>query len=85
MRCRTTTRDGGPLDIPSVVTSALGFALTIWGLDGFARHEPAWTIAARVVVGLACATAFVRRQRVLRAADDRARPVPHPGLLDAPA
>jgi MFS transporter, DHA2 family, multidrug resistance protein len=58
-------RDGGPLDIPSVVTSALGFALTIWGLDGFARHDPAWTIAARVVVGLACATAFVRRQHSL--------------------
>ncbi len=58
-------RDGGRLDLPSVVTSALGFALTIWGLDGFARSDPGWSIAARVAVGLACAAVFVRRQRVL--------------------
>ena len=58
-------RDGGALDLPSVVTSALGFALTIWGLDGFARQEPAWSIAARLAVGVACTVAFVRRQRVL--------------------
>ncbi len=55
-------RNLGRLDLPSLVTSALGFALTIWGLDGFARSEPGWTIAARLSVGAACALAFVRRQ-----------------------
>ncbi|GAC1578852.1 MAG: MFS transporter [Candidatus Elarobacter sp.] len=58
-------RKSGWLDAPSVVTSALGFALTIWGLDGFARHEPAWTIALRLVAGIASGAFFVRRQFVL--------------------
>jgi DHA2 family multidrug resistance protein-like MFS transporter len=58
-------RNRGWLDMPSVVTSALGFTLTIWGLDGFARHEPAWTIAARVLVGVAASVVFVRRQFAL--------------------
>ena len=58
-------RSGEPLDIPSVVASALGFALTIWGLDGIARHEPAWTIFARVAAGIASAWWFVRRQGLL--------------------
>jgi DHA2 family multidrug resistance protein-like MFS transporter len=61
----TEARNRGWLDAPSVVTSALGFALTIWGLDGFARHEPAWTIALRVVAGIAAGTFFVRRQFAL--------------------
>jgi DHA2 family multidrug resistance protein-like MFS transporter len=58
-------RNRGGLDIPSVITSALGFALTIWGLDGFARGEPAWTIALRLIVGVASAVWFVRRQFTL--------------------
>jgi DHA2 family multidrug resistance protein-like MFS transporter len=58
-------RSRGWLDMPSVVTSALGFALTIWGLDGFARHEPGWTIAARLVAGIAASVVFVRRQFAL--------------------
>ncbi len=58
-------RNRGWLDMPSVATSALGFALTIWGLDGFARAEPAWTIALRLVVGIAAASWFVRRQFTL--------------------
>ena len=58
-------RKRGWLDLQSVVTSALGFALTIWGLDGFARHEPPWTIAARVLIGGAAGAAFVRRQFTL--------------------
>jgi MFS transporter, DHA2 family, multidrug resistance protein len=61
----TEARNRGWLDAPSVVTSALGFALTIWGLDGFARHEPAWTIALRVIAGIAAGTFFVRRQFAL--------------------
>jgi DHA2 family multidrug resistance protein-like MFS transporter len=58
-------RNRGWLDMPSVLTSALGFALTIWGLDGFARHEPSWTIATRVVIGIAAGIVFVRRQFML--------------------
>ena len=58
-------RNRGWLDMPSVVTSALGFALTIWGLDGFARHEPGWTIAARLLVGIGASIVFVRRQFAL--------------------
>jgi DHA2 family multidrug resistance protein-like MFS transporter len=58
-------RNRGWLDMPSVVTSALGFALTIWGLDGFARHEPGWTIAARLLVGIGASVVFVRRQFAL--------------------
>ena len=58
-------RSRGWLDLPSVVTSALGFALTIWGLDGIARSEPLWTTALRLTAGIAAAAWFVRRQFTL--------------------
>jgi len=58
-------RKRGRLDVPSVVTSALGFSLLIWGVDGLGRHEAAWWVALRLGVGLACAFAFVRRQLAL--------------------
>jgi DHA2 family multidrug resistance protein-like MFS transporter len=58
-------RKPGWLDLPSVVTSALGFALIIWGLDGFARQEAGWSIALRLVAGIASAIVFVRRQFTL--------------------
>ncbi len=58
-------RKRGWLDIPSVITSALGFALLIWGIDGLGRHEPAWTVALRLAVGLVAAIVFVRRQFTL--------------------
>ena len=58
-------RRPGRLDTMSVVTSALGFAFTIWGLDGFARHDPAWSIALRLIVGIGAAAVFVRRQFAL--------------------
>jgi DHA2 family multidrug resistance protein-like MFS transporter len=58
-------RLGGWLDMPSVITSAGGFALTIWGLDGIARRDPVWTIAVRLVVGVASGAWFVRRQFAL--------------------
>jgi DHA2 family multidrug resistance protein-like MFS transporter len=61
----TEPRQRGWLDAPSVVASALGFALTIWGLDGFARHEPGWTITLRLVAGIAALAFFVRRQFAL--------------------
>jgi DHA2 family multidrug resistance protein-like MFS transporter len=56
---------GGKLDIPSALTSALAFSLAIWGLDGFARAEPAWTIALRLVAGVTFGIVFVLRQRRL--------------------
>jgi DHA2 family multidrug resistance protein-like MFS transporter len=58
-------RNRGWLDLPSVVTSALGLALTIWGLDGLGRHEPPWTVALRLVVGIASGIWFMRRQFAL--------------------
>jgi DHA2 family multidrug resistance protein-like MFS transporter len=58
-------RAGGRLDAASVVTSALGFALTVWGLDGFAHRDAAPTIALRLAAGVVCATIFVRRQFTL--------------------
>ena len=61
----TEPRQRGWLDAPSVVASALGFALTIWGLDGFARHEPAVTIALRLVAGIGAGVFFVQRQFAL--------------------
>jgi DHA2 family multidrug resistance protein-like MFS transporter len=62
---RDHDRKPGWLDLPSVVTSALGFALLIWGLDGFARREPGWSIALLLVAGAASMTIFVRRQFTL--------------------
>lgn len=59
-------RNRGWLDMPSVLTSALGFAFVIWGLDGFARHEPGWSIAARLLVGIGASVVFVRRQFALK-------------------
>ncbi len=58
-------RKPGWLDFPSVITSALGFALLIWGLDGIARHEAAWSIALRLAAGVISGTVFVRRQFAL--------------------
>ncbi|MEA2718406.1 MAG: transporter, family, multidrug resistance protein [Candidatus Eremiobacteraeota bacterium] len=58
-------RNRGWLDIPSVITSALGFALTVWGLDGFARADPWWTIVLRLGIGITSGIWFVRRQFTL--------------------
>jgi DHA2 family multidrug resistance protein-like MFS transporter len=59
------SRAGGWPDRISVVTSGLGFALTIWGLDGFARSAPPWSTALLLVTGIAAAIVFVRRQFTL--------------------
>ena len=42
------------------ITSAVGFSMLVYGLDGFARHEPLPLIAARVVVGGVCCSAGSR-------------------------
>ena len=59
-------RNGGRLDIPSAISSALGFALTIYGLDGFAHNEPPAAIAIPLAIGLVSGWYFVRRQFRLR-------------------
>jgi DHA2 family multidrug resistance protein-like MFS transporter len=53
---------GKPLDVPSVFVSALGFGSIIYGIDGFARHDSASTIALEIAVGIAGGLAFVMRQ-----------------------
>ncbi len=59
--------NGKRLDIPSVLVSATGFGSLIYGIDGFARHEPGLFIAVEIGLGLACGYVFVRRQRGLAA------------------
>jgi DHA2 family multidrug resistance protein-like MFS transporter len=58
-------RNEGNLDLPSAFSAGLGFALTIYGLDGFAHQEPIAVVALPLVVGLAAAVYFVRRQFAL--------------------
>jgi DHA2 family multidrug resistance protein-like MFS transporter len=58
-------RTGGRLDIASVLASAAGLGLLFWGLDGFSRHDPGWTIALRLAGGAASTAWFVRRQFTL--------------------
>lgn len=51
-----------PFDWPSAIASGLGFALAIWGFDGIGRDEAPWSIAARIVAGVAALGWFARRQ-----------------------
>lgn len=53
---------GKSIDIPSVVLSALGFGALIYGIDGFARHDPLPFIVLEAGLGIGCGIAFVRRQ-----------------------
>ena len=55
----------GRLDVASVVTSAVGLSFSIWGLDGFARAEGGWSIAARLALGIGSLVWFARRQFTL--------------------
>ncbi|MDB5028206.1 MAG: multidrug transporter, partial [Candidatus Eremiobacteraeota bacterium] len=55
-------RNDGRLDIPSAISSALGFALTIYGLDGFAHNESPAIIGIPLTIGLASGWYFIRRQ-----------------------
>lgn len=56
---------GVPLHIPSAITSALGFALIVHGIDGIGRGEAKPEIAAELIVG-GCAFAwFLAHQRQL--------------------
>jgi DHA2 family multidrug resistance protein-like MFS transporter len=58
---------GKPLDLPSMIVSALGFGSLIYGIDGFARHESLTVIALEIGISLASGVVFVRRQRRLAA------------------
>lgn len=53
---------GKPLDVPSILLSALGFGALIYGIDGFARHESGAFIGAEVGLAVVCGFVFVRRQ-----------------------
>lgn len=51
-----------PLDPVSIVTSAIGFSLLIYGLDGFARHDPLALTLAELVAGGVTFAWFALRQ-----------------------
>lgn len=52
----------GRLDPPSVVTSAVGFGMLVYGIDGFARHERVEVIALEVAIGVVSFGWFLFRQ-----------------------
>jgi DHA2 family multidrug resistance protein-like MFS transporter len=60
-----TTGTGVHLDIPSIILSALGFGALIYGIDGFARHEPISIIVGEVSAGLLAGYLFIRRTQHL--------------------
>ncbi len=49
-------------DVASVVASAIGFSLLIYGIDGFSRHEPVLVALAEAAGGAAIFGWFVLRQ-----------------------
>ena len=53
---------GARLDPASTVTSAIGFSLLIYGLDGFARRDPVPLTLAELAAGGATFAWFARRQ-----------------------
>lgn len=52
----------GALDVPSIITSAIGFGGIIYGIDGYARGEPPALALAEMALGGAAFAWFVRRQ-----------------------
>jgi DHA2 family multidrug resistance protein-like MFS transporter len=56
---------GAPLDLRSIVSSALGFSLAVYGLDGFARGDAPLLVAAELLAGIGAFAWFVRRQFAL--------------------
>lgn len=56
---------GARLDPPSIATSAIGFSLLIYALDGFARRDPRAMTVAELLAGGAVFVWFVHRQFVL--------------------
>ena len=56
---------GEPLHVPSIIASALGFALIVRGLDGFGHGDPHLLIAVELVVGFGTFGWFLAKQRHL--------------------
>jgi len=57
---------GAPLDVPSIVLSAFGFASIVYGLDGIARHLPITRMLVFTLLGAIAMALFIVRQRRLR-------------------
>ncbi|MFI6906216.1 MFS transporter [Nonomuraea sp. NPDC050394] len=55
----------GRVDVASVVLSVAAALLAIYGVKEIATYGPTWPAAATLVVGLALAAVFIRRQRGL--------------------
>jgi DHA2 family multidrug resistance protein-like MFS transporter len=53
------------LEIPSIVTSAIGFSMLVYGFDGLARGDALPLVSAEVLVGGATFGWFARRQFTL--------------------
>jgi DHA2 family multidrug resistance protein-like MFS transporter len=58
-------RNDGRLDLPSALSSALGFALLIFGLSSFARQGAGATTASSLAIGAFAFGWFVQRQTQL--------------------
>ena len=56
---------GAPLHVPSIITSALGFALIVHGIDGFGHGEARPLIALELIVGFGSFGWFLASQRHL--------------------
>jgi DHA2 family multidrug resistance protein-like MFS transporter len=56
---------GASLDRLSIVTSALGFSMLVYGFDGFARGEALWLIESELLLGAVTFAWFARRQFTL--------------------
>lgn len=56
---------GAPLHLPSVITSAAGFAILVYGMDGFGRGESRPRIALELLCGCLLFGWFLLRQRTL--------------------
>ncbi|GAC1534217.1 MAG: MFS transporter [Candidatus Velthaea sp.] len=50
------------IDLPSIGLSGVAFGATIYGIDGFARHQAWPPIALEVLTGVLAGIVFVRRQ-----------------------
>jgi DHA2 family multidrug resistance protein-like MFS transporter len=57
-----TVGHGQRPDIASIITSAIGFSLLVYGIDGFSRHDPLLLIAFEIGAGALIFSWFVRRQ-----------------------
>ena len=72
-------RNDGRLDVPSALSSALGFALLISGLSSFAREGAGGITAASLAIGAFAFGWFVRRQTQME------RPMLAVGMFRIPA